>query len=243
MRRSSKVRRFFQFLWGGWELWGVITTIGVGTMSEFALFLLTPFLQNVPLWLKVIYGFGLFLIVIAVIAVIIRVLQALFRPQNDEGLSQSISQTKAGGDILQAGRDINVNQIDNIALEFSVKIEQIQSKGRVIYFDRDPNTQQSPPWLSLGISFRTNRVIQIASLYIQIDAVDPRDTIEPDEDLAQGFSLPHTLQRSETHQFQFRISPSQAEGEHSILLRVLAGGKWYEDGPYNIKLWASTKLE
>lgn len=226
MERKNPYRRVAHLLWGGWELYGFLVWLGGGTVINIYSFIAYPFAQELPFLFKVLYGIGLFVAFLIISVIIIRVLRTLFISEAKSDSSQSISQSKTGRDIFQAGRDINLTQteLDNSTLEFSVKIETIQSKGRIIYLDSDP-TQQSPPWLSIDISFRTNQIIQIASLYIQIDADDPRETIEPDEYLAQGFSLPHTLQRSETHQFQFRISPNQEECGHNLLLRVLAGGK------------------
>jgi len=117
------------------------------------------------------------------------------------------------------------------ALKFSVKIEEMSERSVI---DCAPNIQKRSPRLVVTISFRTNQVIQIASLHLEIDPIDPRDIVEPDPDLAQGFSFPHILYKSETHQFQFQLFPNQAEGEHGLLLKVLAGGQWYTDGPYRI---------
>lgn len=121
---------------------------------------------------------------------------------------------------------------DSSPLDFSVKLETIEYRSGTMFANLDSHTQKRPPWLVAGISFRTNQVIQIATLHLEIDPTDPRDIIEPDPDAAQGFSLPHILHRAETHRFQFQLSPENAEGEHELHLKVLAGGRWYTDGPY-----------
>jgi membrane protein implicated in regulation of membrane protease activity len=120
--------------------------------------------------------------------------------------------------------------------DFSVKIEDIVSRSGSFFIDKDSRFQDSPPILIIAISFRTNRPIQIASLHLEIDdPIDPRDIIKPDMDLAQGFLLPHILTMSETHTFQFQLlGKYAAESEHKLLLKVLAGSKWYADGPYRI---------
>ena len=130
--------------------------------------------------------------------------------------------------------DAQQKSIKDNALEFSVKLESLSTRSSGIWFDRPLETQEPIRWLVAKVSFRTNQVVQIASIHLEIDPVDPRDIVEPDLDLVQGFSLPHILYRSETHQFQFRLSPGQAENEHNLLLKVLAGGNWYTDGPYEI---------
>ena len=122
---------------------------------------------------------------------------------------------------------------DGSPLDFSVKIESITYKSS-IYLDLDLDTQKPPPRLVAEISFRTNKAIQIASLHLEIDPRDPRDIIEPDSDLAQGFLLPHILHRAETHQFQFQLLPEHVNAEHKLHLKVLAGGRWYTDGPYTL---------
>ncbi|MBA7623980.1 hypothetical protein ES703_31384 [subsurface metagenome] len=121
---------------------------------------------------------------------------------------------------------------DSSPLDFSVKLETIEYRSGTMFANFDSHTQKRPPWLVAGISFRTNQVIQIATLHLEIGPTDPRDIIEPDPDAAQGFSLPHILHRAETHRFQFQLSPKDTEGEHELHLRVLAGGRWYTDGPY-----------
>ncbi len=123
---------------------------------------------------------------------------------------------------------------DGSPLDFSVEMESITQRSGPVFFGRDLDTQNPLSWLMVDISFRTNQVIQIASLHLEIDPIDPRDIIEPDSDLAQGFSLPHILHRAETHRFQFQLLPENAEGKHKLLLKVLAGGRWYTDGPYTL---------
>lgn len=118
--------------------------------------------------------------------------------------------------------------------DFSVKLENLIIRNSGIWFDRPLVSQQPTTWLVATISFKTNQAIQIASIHLEIDPIDPRDIIELDLNLVQGFSLPHVLYRSETHQFQFQLSPDQAENVHNLLLKVLAGGNWYTDGPYRI---------
>lgn len=114
------------------------------------------------------------------------------------------------------------------SLDFSVKIESIEYRYGAIFLDLDLDTRKRPPpWLVAQISFRTNQTIQIASLHLEIDPIDPRDIIEPDSNSVQGFPLPHILHRAETHRFQFQLSPRNTEGEHKLFLKVLASGQWY----------------
>jgi hypothetical protein len=114
--------------------------------------------------------------------------------------------------------------------EFSVKLETISVRST---HSMSNNSHRISRIVS-DISFRTNKPIQIASIHLKIDSTDPRDIIEPNPELVQGFSLPYMLERSETHQFQFDLLPEKVEGK-SLLLSVLAGGHWYTDGPYKLK--------
>jgi len=123
---------------------------------------------------------------------------------------------------------------DGSPLDFSVRIESIEYKYEGFPLGRGLDTLKHPPRLVAEISFRTNQTIQIASLHLEIDPIDPRDIIEPDSDLAQGFPLPHILHRAETHRFQFQLLPKNVEGKHKLYLKVLAGGKWYTDGPLTL---------
>jgi len=133
-----------------------------------------------------------------------------------------------------AGVKVEKTATDGSPLDFSVRIESIEYRYESIFLDHGLDTQKRPPRLVAEISFRTKRAIQIASLHLEIDPIDPRDIIEPDSSLAQGFPLPHILRRAETHQFQFQLLPENVEGEHKLHLKVLAGGRWYTDGPYTL---------
>jgi len=119
-------------------------------------------------------------------------------------------------------------------LEFRVKVEEISV--RQSRFLGENVWQETPQCLVMKISFRTNQVIQIASLHLEINSVDPRDIIEPGPHLAQGFKLPHILNRPETHEFQFEVLPAKKHGDYKMILKVLAGGDWYSDGPHSISL-------
>jgi hypothetical protein len=118
-------------------------------------------------------------------------------------------------------------------LKFAIKVESIIQRSAT-FLDEGARNYKTPPCLVLRISFKTNQAIQIASLHLEIDSTDPRDIIEPSPHLTQGFQLPHTLLKPETHEFQFEILPHKAKGKRKMLLKVLAGGDWYTDGPYSI---------
>ena len=120
-------------------------------------------------------------------------------------------------------------------LEFMIKVETLSIQQRDYFLDESA-LHQGPQCLVMNISFKTKRVIQIASMHLEINSIDPRDIYEPSPHLAQGFQLPHTLNQSETHEFQFEVSPAKKRGDYKMILRVLAGGNWYSDGPYSISL-------
>jgi hypothetical protein len=124
------------------------------------------------------------------------------------------------------------DEIEQQSFGFSIKIETITIRSTMIPLNRRVNTKSYPQYLVMKISFRTNQVIQVASLHVEIDPRDPRDIISPDITLAQGFKLPYLLSKGESHEFQFLLPPDRAKGQHNLLLKVLAGGYWYTDGPY-----------
>ncbi len=78
-------------------------------MSNFISFLTIPFAQALPIWLKILYGAGLFGVALIITVIIFRILQALFKPQTDSGLSQSVADSIAGRDMIQAGRDVHIH--------------------------------------------------------------------------------------------------------------------------------------
>ena len=122
-------------------------------------------------------------------------------------------------------------------LEFRVKVEELSIQQSSYLLDKNHfQIQESPKCIIAKISFKTNQVIQIASLHLEINSIDPRDIIEPDPRLAQGFHFPYTLNQSETYKFQFEVIPAKKPGDYKTTLRVLAGGDWYSDGPYSINL-------
>ncbi len=122
-------------------------------------------------------------------------------------------------------------------LEFRVKVEEVSVQQSSYYLPcQSSNLQKTPQCLVIKISFKTNQIIQIASLHLEINSIDPRDIYEPSPHLAQGFQLPHILNQSETHEFQFEVIPAKKPGDYKVILKVLAGGDWYSDGPFSIDL-------
>ena len=119
-------------------------------------------------------------------------------------------------------------------LEFGVRVEEVSV--RQSRFLGESTWHETPKCLVMKISFRTNQVIQIAYLHLEINSVDHREIIEPNTRLAQGFHLPYILNQSETHEFQFEVIPVKKPGIYKMTLSVLAGGDWYSDGPYDIGL-------
>ena len=109
MGSRNRYRRIAHFLWGGWELYGFITWVGGGVLSNAMALVFFPFAQALPIWLKILYGVGLFGAALIVSVIIIRILQALFKQQTDTGLSQSVTGSHIGRDNIQAGRDVYVN--------------------------------------------------------------------------------------------------------------------------------------
>ena len=111
MGKRDSLRRIAQILWGVWKLYGFLTWIGVGVMSNIVSFLFYPFAQELPILLKVLYGIGLFAVFLILSVVVIRLLQLLFKPRLDTNAltPQSISGSPAGRDIIQAGRDVSIN--------------------------------------------------------------------------------------------------------------------------------------
>lgn len=105
-----------QILWGGWELWGLLTWAAGGVLSNAISFIILPFAQALPIWLKVLYGIGLVAAALIVSVIIIRILQAILKPQTDTGVSQTVTESQVPGSVKQqvAGRDfIIVNQLYN----------------------------------------------------------------------------------------------------------------------------------
>jgi len=119
-------------------------------------------------------------------------------------------------------------------LEFMIKAEEISiRRGSYLL---NGHFQEEPQYLVMNISFKTSRVIQIASIHLEINSIDPRDIYKPSPHLVQGFQLPHILNQSETREFQFEILPAKKRGDYKVILKVLAGGDWYSDGPHSIDL-------
>lgn len=127
--------------------------------------------------------------------------------------------------------------VDVSSLAFSMRVEEITKRSGPIALDRPVLDDYIQEYLVARVSFRTNHAVQIASLRLQIDVDRGKSTedIQPHPDFVQGFPLPHTLSRSGTYDFQFQLPPGRFSGRHKLLLKVLAGGRWYCDGPRTIK--------
>lgn len=138
-----------------------------------------------------------------------------------------------GGNIQPLINKKTKGKIEQQTSGFSIKVESITTRS-MHAINKGVDTKYFLQYLTLKISFRTTKAIQIASLRIGIDSTDPNDTIEPDISLVQGFKVPYILPRGESHEFQFLLPFRPTNKDHNLVLEVLAGGHWYADGPYKV---------
>ncbi len=131
MGTKNSLRRIAQILWGGWELYGLITWIGGGVVSNFVLFLFSPFVREIPFLLKMLYGIGLFVAFLILSVLIIRLLQALFKTREESKLSQIISGSPREQQASHAGRDI-IQVSGNLVLQ-----EKLGKKAPILLQNRD----------------------------------------------------------------------------------------------------------
>ena len=85
-------------------------------MSNVVLFLFSPFVQEIPILLKILYGIGLFIAFFILSVLVIRLLQTLFKTPEESSPAQIISESpkaqqadSAGGNVTQVHGDYIVN--------------------------------------------------------------------------------------------------------------------------------------
>ena len=178
MGKRTAYRRVAQLLWGGWELYGFISWIGGGVLSNVIAFMFIPFAQALPIWLKVLYGIGLFVAVLIVSVIIIRILQALFKPQTDSGLSQSVSESQVQGNVFQVGRDVNVNMSSEQSLVLTMSEYAIGIEGYRGYPDNPAGADILCLWVVMSPASRLDTLDLLVSSSPPIPAIDWSGKIE-----------------------------------------------------------------
>jgi hypothetical protein len=97
MRRAGKIANI---LWNGWELWGVLSCVGGGIVLNILSPIIAPFYSALSDIWKVLYGVGLFLLMLPLSGLLIRGGQKLLADNGDKGPSQKAK--AESGNIQQA---------------------------------------------------------------------------------------------------------------------------------------------
>ena len=231
MDKRNPYRRVAHFLWGGWEIYGFVSWIGGGVVSNFISFLALPFAQELPVWLKALYGIGLFVVVLIITVIVIRILQVLFKPQVESGLSQSMADSSVGRDVILAGRDVNVNT--------TVKYDGLE-RG---------NSPKLPSPPELYLDYRSSkfgiendvRIVTVSAWYrstrgkMRISHVELRligETIAPldwriIEVSPELYFVPDT---------KFKLPVGISPGEHNAELFAFANEAWWGPYPFTVSV-------